>query len=578
MLEIMNKLKSGTQLTSFLLVALMAVSLVLPAIGGRAFASTPNLVPNADLSQLDTNSQPLSWHTDNWGTNSPSFSFSSGSQVTSAYLRVDMQNYQDGDAKWWFNPVNVSAGDTYQFTDAYISNTISSVWARFLDSSNNPSYQWLGNDSVSSSLKQASFNFIAPANNVSVTIFHVLNSNGYLETNNFSLYDVTPPICQLTMSNGIYNSSLEDTCNGDTTIPAGWSHAVYGSATASFDYLNSGFTGSHSIDINLTSAGGGEGGWYFKPVPVSANQRYKFSFWYSSTIYAYAYAEINLSNGQVAYQSLMSVPASGLVWSQYQDEFITPANAQSLTVHIATSDVGKVILDDFALAQLPNYASNSFSRPVISIDFDDGWRSGYTNGLPLLNQMGFKATFFINGGVLGSSGYMTTAQVKSLATADEEIGSHSYYHDDLVTLPLSAAQDEISRNYTYLQNLTGQNIYDFATPYGSYNTPVLDYIMQFHQTQRDTSGKLNYKYNFNSQTIHSILITKETTVAKISNLIQQAKTNGAWLIFTYHGIASGGDDYTITKATLQKQLQAIKKSGVAVETTHQAYTEIQSQL
>jgi putative NIF3 family GTP cyclohydrolase 1 type 2 len=102
--------------------------------------------------------------------------------------------------------------------------------------------------------------------------------------------------------------------------------------------------------------------------------------------------------------------------------------------------------------------------------------------------------------------------------------------------------------------------------------------MQYHQTQRDTSGQLNFKYNFNPRIVHSVLITKSTTVAQINNLIKQAKSNGAWLVFTYHQIASGGDDYTITKATLQNQLNAIKNSGIAVVTAHQAYSEISPQL
>jgi peptidoglycan/xylan/chitin deacetylase (PgdA/CDA1 family) len=340
-----------------------------------------------------------------------------------------------------------------------------------------------------------------------------------------------------------------------------------------------GHSGSKSVDIALTSANGGEAGWYFQPIQVTPSQRYQFSFWYNSSIYSYAYAEITSSSGQVSYISLMSAPASGNVWSRYQDAFITPTDAKSLTIHVATSAVGKVILDDFALQPMPNYASNKFNHPVVSIDFDDGWASQNTNALPLINQLGIKSTFYINYGNLGSSGYMSTAQVKSLSTTfGEEIGSHALYHDDLVTLPSSTAQNEISVNNTDLQKLTGQTVYDFATPYGSYNTSILDYVMQYHQTHRDTSGQLNYKYNFNPRIIHSVVITKETTLSQIDNLLAQAKANGAWLIFTYHQIQTGGDDYTITKATLQTQLNDIKNSGISIKTTHQAYTELAPQL
>jgi peptidoglycan/xylan/chitin deacetylase (PgdA/CDA1 family) len=568
-----------------LLASLLIVSSLLfsPVSQVARADQSQNLISNADLAKTDPSTQqPVSWNTDNWGTNSASFSWFSPTQTATGSLRVDVQNYQDGDAKWWFNPITLTAGDAYQFNDTYQSNAITNVWARFLNSSNTASYQWLGADQVSTIDKSGAFNFTAPAGAVSVTIFHVINSNGYLITKNLSLFDTTPippapSTCQPSLSNGIYNSSLEETCS-NTAIPAWWNHYISGQATATFDYLNSGHSSSRSVDINLTGANGGEAGWYFNPINITPNQRYQFSFWYNSSIYAYAYAEITAADGQLSYTSLMSAPASGNVWSQYQDSFITPSNAKSLTVYTATSGAGKVILDDFSLKPLTNYASNIFNRALVSIDFDDDWQTSYTNGLPVLNQLGLKGTFYINGGTVGTKGYMTSTQVKSLATSGEEIASHSYYHDDLVTIPLASAQNEIANNDTYLKNLTGQTIYDFATPYGSYNTPLLDTVMQSHQTQRDTSGQLNYKYNFNPREVHSVLITKSTTVAQINTLLQQAKSNGAWLIFTYHQVASGGDDYTITKAALQNQLQAIKNSGITTTTTHQAFTEIQPQL
>jgi peptidoglycan/xylan/chitin deacetylase (PgdA/CDA1 family) len=578
-------MKNTYKLKSILASLLIVSSVLFPPILQEAKADQPsNLISNADLSQIDPNfQQPASWNTDSWGANSASFSFSAPTQSSPGILRLDVQNYQDGDAKWWFNPVTVTPGDVYQYNDTFQSNSVTNVWARFLNSSNSASYQWLGADQLSSIDKSGAFNFAAPTGAVSVTIFHVLSSNGYLITKSFSLVDTTPTPpppsnCQPSLSNGIYNSSLEETCNSDHTIPAWWNHYISGQATATFDYLNTGHGGSHSTDVNLTGANGGEAGWYFKPINVSPNQRYQFSFWYNSSIYSYAYAEITASNGQLSYVSLMSAPASGNVWSQYQDTFITPSNAKSLTIYTATSGVGKVILDDFSLKQLTNYASNNFNRALVSIDFDDDWQTSYTNGLPVLNQLGLKATFYINGGTVGTKGFMTTTQVKSLVTSGEEIASHSYYHDDLVTIPFASAQNEITTNNTYLKNLTGQTIYDFATPYGSYNTPLLDTVMQYHQTQRDTSGQLNYKYSFNPRVVHSILITKSTTVAQVNALLQQAKLNGAWLVFTYHQVASGGDNYTITKAALQNQLQAIKNSGIATTTTHQAFSEIQPQL
>ncbi|HZP55517.1 MAG TPA: polysaccharide deacetylase family protein [Candidatus Saccharimonadales bacterium] len=569
-----------SKIKTYLLSLVLLGSLLLPIFEpfSKVDAASTNLIPNADLSQVDPGThQPVSWHTDNWGNNTPMFTFIPINGSTPAALKVDMANYSDGDAKWWFNPVTAVPGDNYQFSDVVQSNTVSNVWARFLDSQNNPTYQWLGNSPAYTDPHSVTFNFVAPSSAVSVTIFHVIDSNGFLQTNGFTLYDTSQAPCKPSFTGGLYNSSFEETCPDNPNIPAWWYQAVYGGASASFDYLNTGHNGTHSVDINFTG-GSGEAGWYFKPVNTLANQRYQLTFWYKSTIYLYAYAEITLSDGSTVYQSLMSAPASGGVWTQYQDGFVTPANAKTITIHTATSDIGQVVLDTYVLRKMTNYPSNKFNRPLVTISFDDGWESSYKNGVPAVDAMGFKPTFYINGGNLGQSGYMTADQVKALSAKGYEIGSHAYYHDDLVSIPLSQAYSEITKNNTYLSSLIGMPITDFATPYGSYNQPILNKIMQYHQSHRDTSGLVNYKYNFNPRIVHSVLVTKGTTLSSLNNLLQTTKANGGWLVLTYHEIASGGDDYTITKSTLQSQLNAIKNSGLTVETVQQGLSEVTPQL
>jgi hypothetical protein len=154
--------------------ALIFTSVTLAAISPLARAANQNLIQNADLSVIDPSTQqPSGWQPDSWGTNTASFSYNAASP---AYVRVDVQNYSDGDAKWRFDAVKVTPGDTYQYSDSYLSSAASNVWAQYLDSSGAATYAWLGSDAASSAFNAASFKFTVPSGIVSASIFHVIDS------------------------------------------------------------------------------------------------------------------------------------------------------------------------------------------------------------------------------------------------------------------------------------------------------------------------------------------------------------------------------------------------------------------
>ncbi|MCD6289881.1 MAG: polysaccharide deacetylase family protein, partial [Anaerolineae bacterium] len=76
-------------------------------------------------------------------------------------------------------------------------------------------------------------------------------------------------------------------------------------------------------------------------------------------------------------------------------------------------------------------------RPIV-LTFDDGYQDNYTNAFPLLKKYGFKATFFLITDFITEQrpGYMTWQQIKEMANAGMEIGSHSRNHPDLSGKPV----------------------------------------------------------------------------------------------------------------------------------------------
>jgi peptidoglycan/xylan/chitin deacetylase (PgdA/CDA1 family) len=145
-----------------------------------------NLIQNPSLEDSNANN-PIGWQTGNWGTNTAIFTYPVAGYNSSSAAKVQLTQYTDGDAKWYFNDVPVLPNQGYKFSDTYQSNVQSNLTARFTLSDNTYQYVDIGNLESSISWTGVEKNFTTPVNAVSVTIFHLINSVGYLVVDNFSI-------------------------------------------------------------------------------------------------------------------------------------------------------------------------------------------------------------------------------------------------------------------------------------------------------------------------------------------------------------------------------------------------------
>jgi len=115
-------------------------------------------------------------------------------------------------------------------------------------------------------------------------------------------------------------------------------------------------------------------------------------------------------------------------------------------------------------------------RGLVGITFDDGFDNLVETALPVLLRHGFTATMFIVSGLLGGTNewdgvpvwpLMSADQVRELAAAGMEIGSHGTTHLRLAGVAAKQLEAEVSGSRTSLRELTGAQIRGFAYPFGS---------------------------------------------------------------------------------------------------------------
>jgi peptidoglycan/xylan/chitin deacetylase (PgdA/CDA1 family) len=138
------------------------------------------------------------------------------------------------------------------------------------------------------------------------------------------------------------------------------------------------------------------------------------------------------------------------------------------------------------LVHLPRVLGGAASAgPAVVITFDDGFRSVYDHGLPVLARYGFPATVFLVTGHCGlshawagrTSGVagaplLGWREIAAMAKAGISFGSHTETHSDLRRLDGPQVEHEMVRSKQTIEDALGFPVETFAYPYGAYDARV----------------------------------------------------------------------------------------------------------
>ena len=110
----------------------------------------------------------------------------------------------------------------------------------------------------------------------------------------------------------------------------------------------------------------------------------------------------------------------------------------------------------------------------VILTFDDGLASDFHVAFPRLNHRGIRATFFVTADNLGRDGYVNAAQLREMAAAGMEIGSHGVTHQYLTVMARHEAAREIRESKLMLEEQLNVGIDSFAAVGGHFSRWMLD--------------------------------------------------------------------------------------------------------
>jgi peptidoglycan/xylan/chitin deacetylase (PgdA/CDA1 family) len=155
------------------------------------------------------------------------------------------------------------------------------------------------------------------------------------------------------------------------------------------------------------------------------------------------------------------------------------------------------------------------------ITFDDGYDDGFLYALPILQQHGFVATYFIVTGRLSRPGDLTADHVRALVSAGMEIGDHTVDHLGLAGLPLAKMRFEVETSALAIEALTGARPTTFAYPFGSDDPAVAAEVARAGFALAVTSVEGVGESAWNRYTVPRLRVGPSMPAAALVNMVSR---------------------------------------------------------
>jgi len=164
------------------------------------------------------------------------------------------------------------------------------------------------------------------------------------------------------------------------------------------------------------------------------------------------------------------------------------------------------------------------ATPVL-LTFDDGNASDHDIALPILQQHGLGADFFVLAGKIGQPGYLTEKQVRAIdAVQDCKVGSHGLHHRAWPDLDDAELRAEIFESKARLETIVGHDINVAGLPFGRYDRRVLRMLRQAGYTSAYSSdGGSRLRASWPTPRFS---VRVDTDMAQLAEMI---RTSGSWL-------------------------------------------------
>lgn len=187
------------------------------------------------------------------------------------------------------------------------------------------------------------------------------------------------------------------------------------------------------------------------------------------------------------------------------------------------------------------------SHPTfVSLTFDDGDADNFAVGIAL-TEHGLRGTFYIPSGLVGTEGYMSWEQLKTLQAGGHEIGGHTLNHQKLEGLDTEALRHQICDDRQNLMD-HGFTPISFAYPFGNYDVYVKQMVKDCsYADARTILGGTETTPAADPYALRALpYIVSDTNFDKLRRYVSNSFKGGDdWVILIFHHVCDSCDFFSV---------------------------------
>lgn len=212
----------------------------------------------------------------------------------------------------------------------------------------------------------------------------------------------------------------------------------------------------------------------------------------------------------------------------------------------------------------------TFANTVVSLTFDDGDADNYSVRSSLAEN-NLHATFYVVSGFTNSNGYMTDDQLRDLYNDGNEIGGHTLSHVKLTEVRGDDLKREVCQDRDNLVSY-GFEVESFAYPFGHYDDEARQMVKDCgYQNARGVSGGPEFFPPSDGYGLRAMpYVVSDTRFSKLTRYVTDVENGGGgWVIFVFHHVCDGCDQYAIKLDVFEKFARWLGKqqaNGLVVKT------------
>ncbi|RBY74861.1 polysaccharide deacetylase family protein [Blastococcus sp. TF02-09] len=147
-------------------------------------------------------------------------------------------------------------------------------------------------------------------------------------------------------------------------------------------------------------------------------------------------------------------------------------------LHAQLRALTRMGLRGVSLRELVRARDRGEGARLVALTFDDGYRDFLEHAVPVLDRHGMTGTVYVVTGRLGGENewdegprlpLMNADEVRAVAAAGHEVGSHSTSHAHLAGLDPAALREEVTGSRLALEEVLGGPVDGFCYPYGDFD-------------------------------------------------------------------------------------------------------------